>query len=434
MKILVWFRQDFRLTDNPALAAAARAGEVIPVFIWSPKEEGRWCPGYQSQVWLHHTLKAFPLSLVIRQGPTLPTLQELIQQTGAEALYFNRCYEPKGIERDLKVINALSIAVKTFNASLLVEPWEISTKEEKPYQVFTPFWKTALKHAPFKPGGKSSFRMPDQLPASDLLDLPDEPLDWEVGERAAQRRLTHFIQEAANRYQVDRDRPDLDGVSQLSPYLHFGEIGPRQVWARVHEYPTFARQLFWREFAYHLLFHFPSTPDEPLRSQFALFPWAEDAHMLQAWKKGKTGYPIVDAGMRQLLQTGWMHNRVRMIVASFLTKDLLVPWQKGAKWFWERLVDADLANNTLGWQWTAGCGADAAPYFRIFNPVSQGKKFDPEGNYVLRFVPELASVPSQFIHAPWEWSEKVSDYPGPIVDHQWARTRALNAYEEVKKT
>lgn len=427
-------RQDFRLSDNPALAAAARAGEVIPVFIWSPKEEGKWRPGHQSQVWLRHTLDAFAAPIVMRQGAALPVLQELIQQTGAEALYFNRCYEPKVIERDLQVIEALSIEVKTFNASLLVEPWEICTKEEKPYQVFTPFWKTALKHAPFNPGGKTSFSSPGRMPASDSLDLPDEPLSWEVGERAAQKKLDHFLKTAIKSYAVNRDRPDLEGVSQLSAYLHFGEIGPRQVWARVQNYPAFSRQLFWREFAYHLLFHFPSTPDEPLRTQFACFPWAEDAEKLRAWKRGKTGYPIVDAGMRQLKQTGWMHNRVRMIVASFLTKDLLIPWQEGAKWFWENLVDADLANNTLGWQWTAGCGADAAPYFRIFNPVSQGKKFDPEGDYVRQFVPELASLPPQSIHTPWDLPEKVPGYPDPIIDHQWARTRALNAYEKVKKT
>lgn len=427
MKKLVWFRRDFRLTDNPALAAAAEAGEVVPVFIWSPQEEGKWKPGARSRAWLRSTLEKFKFPLVLRAGPALVVLKELVKETKADALYFNRCYETELIRRDLKVKENLGIEVKTFNASLLVEPWEIPKK-----QVFTAFWKTALKHAPFDPGGRVKFSLPKKLPSSEVLDLPEESLGWEVGEEAAKKRLRYFIKTAIADYPNLRDRPDLDAVSRLSPYLHFGEIGPRQIWAVTKAYPEFARQLFWREFAHHLLFYFPHTPNDPLREKYARFPWIEDTKALKAWKAGKTGYPIVDAGMRQLATEGWMHNRVRMIAASFLTKDLLIPWQEGAQWFWEMLVDADLANNTLGWQWTAGCGADAAPYFRIFNPVTQSKKFDPNGDYIRHFVPELAHVPAKWIHAPWEAPEKIEGYPPPIVEHKWARERALKAFEKVK--
>lgn len=433
MKILVWFRHDLRLTDNAALLEAAEIGEVIPVFIWSPEEEGKWKPGHQSQVWLRKSLQAFPIPIVYRHGSALPVLKELIRETGAEAVYFNRRYEPAIIKRDLELIDRLDIQVKTFNASLLIEPWEVCTKGEKPFQVFTSFWKTASKHAPFSPLGRAKPCLPKKLPRSDHLDLPNEPLSWEVGEKAASQRLNQFIKTAIQDYSTLRDRPDQEGVSRLSPYLHFGEIGPREIWTKTREFPVFSRQLFWREFAYHLLFHFPHTAEEPLRENFTRFPWAEDAKNLKKWKEGKTGFPLVDAGMRQLLETGWMHNRVRMVAASFLTKDLLIPWQEGAKWFWERLVDADLANNTLGWQWTAGCGADAAPYFRIFNPVTQAEKFDPEGNYIRTFIPELRNVPTKWIYAPWESPEKIPGYPMPILDHHAARERALKAFEKVKR-
>ncbi len=432
MKKLVWFRRDFRLTDNPALTAAAGAGEIIPVFIWSPKEEGSWQPGSRSCAWLRQTLEVFEWPLVIRQGAALPVLKELVKESGADGLYFNRCYEPALLKRDQKIIDSLGIEVKTFNASLLVEPWEVETKQGKPYQVFTPFWKSALKHGPFIPKGKAKPTFPKRLPRSEKLDLPDEPLCWEIGEKGAHKQLRHFLKSGLANYDTLRDRPDMDGVSCLSPYLHFGEIGPRQIWAEAKKNLSFIRQLFWREFAHHLIYHFPMIPDHPLRANFAEFPWLEGGKELKAWKEGRTGYPIVDAGMRQLLKEGWMHNRVRLIVASFLTKDLLIPWQEGAKWFWEKLVDADLANNTLGWQWTAGCGADAAPFFRIFNPVTQSKKFDPDGAYIRKFVPELAHLPTKWIHAPWEIGEKISGYPQPIIEHNFARMRALKAFEKVK--
>lgn len=458
-RTLVWFRYDLRLEDNPALAEASTRGEVIPVFIWSPFEEREWMPGHNSRIWLRHSLEALQASfqaqksrLILRTGSSLKELLALVKETQADALFWNRRYEPASIERDQKVREAFQnvCEVKTFNASLLVEPGEVMTRDGKPFQVFTPFWKTALKLAPFDPlAKKPSLQSPSKWPHSldlDQLALPYEKLpSWEVGEAAAHRLLKTFVQKKLSDYATRRDYPFLDGVSNLSPHLHFGEISPRQVWKGVSEQEggaSFVRQLFWREFAYHLLVYFPQTPLEALRPAFNQFPWIDSPTSLQAWQKGLTGYPFVDAGMRQLIQTGTMHNRVRLVVASFLTKDLLIPWQEGARWFWEWLVDADLANNTLGWQWTAGCGADAAPYFRIFNPVSQGMKFDPEGLYIKRYVPELSRLSSEWIHAPWMASDAVlkeagvelgKTYPNPIIDHVFARERALKAFEKIKK-
>lgn len=456
---LVWLRQDLRLEDNPALAEAAMRGEVIPIFIWAPEEEGEWEPGYKSRVWLRRSLQSIDQSLrskksklILRAGSSLNELLKLVKETQADALFWNRRYEPASIERDLHVQAALEkvCEVKTFNASLLVEPWEVLTRQGKPFQVFTAFWKTALKSAPFAAVAKEpSLRPPKQLPPSlslDQLSLPEDQLEgWEIGEAAAQRQLSHFVKERLSDYDAKRDYPELEGVSNLSPYLHFGEISPRQIWEAVSSMKgdeTFLRQLFWREFAYYLLVHFPATPGHALRPAFNHFPWINSSKALNAWKAGLTGYPFVDAGMRQLLKTGSMHNRVRMVVASFLTKDLLIPWQEGAKWFWETLVDADLANNTLGWQWTAGCGADAAPFFRIFNPVLQGEKFDPEGDYIKRYVPELSKLSSKWIQKPWEAPDLVlkeagielgKTYPKPLIDHAFARERALQAYENIKK-
>jgi deoxyribodipyrimidine photo-lyase len=358
------------------------------------------------------------------------------------------------------------VTAQSFNAALLFEPHTIQNKSGRPFQVFTPFWKHCLAlpvEDPVKlPRGEFSApaRWPTSLNLAALGLLPTVKWDaglaaaWQPGEAAAVHRLKKFTSGAIDQYADERNRPDLAGTSSLSPYLHFGEIGPRQIWAAVRArskdsgvFPTsrgeqvFLSEVGWREFAHHLLYHFPHTPEEPLRSDFTAFPWRSDAPQLQAWQRGRTGYPIVDAGLRQLWATGWMHNRVRMIVASFLVKHLRISWRDGAAWFWDTLLDADLASNTLGWQWTAGCGADAAPYFRIFNPILQGVKFDPEGSYVRRWVPELSRVPTEFLHEPWAAPSAVLaiagvklgvDYPQPIVNHGEARVAALAALQAMR--
>lgn len=464
---VVWFRSDLRLEDNPALhAAAAAGGAVLPVFIWAPEEEGDWPPGAASKWWLHHSLQLFETALrragaplVIRRGPTVRALLQLCRETGATEVCYNRRYEPAARVRDAAVERELAtsgIAVRTFNSALLHEPWEIRTKAGGPFQVFTPFWRTCLNAAEpahplaaperLSPPG----RAPGALPLEGLRLLPQPDwagglrAQWTPGEDGARALLQRFLQDASVNYDEDRNRPDREGTSRLSPHLHFGEIGPRQLW---HAYKRrfqeaswrqsqFLAEIGWREFAYHLLHHFPETIRQPLRPEFKAFPWRTDPELLEGWKRGLTGCPIVDAGMRQLWTTGWMHNRVRMIVASFLVKNLMIPWQEGAAWFWDTLVDADLANNTLGWQWTAGCGADAAPFFRIFNPVLQGEKFDPEGAYVRRWVPELAGLSNRFIHKPHlapAGHRSGTTYPEPVVSLVASRERALQAYDRMRR-
>jgi deoxyribodipyrimidine photo-lyase len=465
-----------RLADNPALQAACRhGGPVVPVFVWAPEEEGAWPPGSASRWWLHQSLArlakdfcAAGTELLIRQGSSLTELQAVAKETGADAVFWNRRYEPACIARDRKVEEALRAAglrAESFNAALLYEPWTIQNKAGHPFQVFTPFWRTCLASAePAKPlPAPGKLAAPPRQPASvppAALKLQPKP-DWAAGLRAAwhpgsagaQAELRRFLRDGLLTYADGRNRPDLLGTSRLSPHLHFGEISPRQVWHAVERLAEsqsvppnewrkwqFLTELGWREFAHHLLFHFPHTPEQPLRPAFARFPWRKNPAWLRAWQRGQTGYPLVDAGMRELWSTGWMHNRVRMVVASFLVKNLLVPWQEGARWFWDTLVDADLANNTLGWQWTAGCGADAAPFFRIFNPVSQGEKFDPQGNYVRRWIPELARLPDAWIHQPWQAPpatltaarvELGRTYPRPLVSHLVSREVALEAYRGI---
>ena len=471
---IVWFRQDLRLQDNPALSAAvARGVPVVPVYILDDTGEGRWPMGAASRWWLHHSLAALDAALrergsrlVLARGDSGAVLRELIATTGADAVFWNRRYEPAAIARDKELKAGLGVEAMSFNASLLFEPHTVKNKAGAPFQVFTPFWKHCLTLKADEPirlrAGDilSPAKWPRSVALDELALRPAIRWDtgfataWTPGEAGAQARLKKFIASAMTGYADQRNRPDVDGTSALSPHLHFGEVGPRQIWAAVQASakgsgvfpPSRGAQVFlsevgWREFAHHLLFHFPHTPEAPLRTEFAAFPWTRDARQLRAWQRGRTGYPIVDAGMRQLWTTGWMHNRVRMIVASFLVKHLRISWQAGAAWFWDTLVDADLAGNTLGWQWTAGCGADAAPYFRIFNPLLQGAKFDPDGAYVRRWVPELAGLPAELIHCPWEAPLEVlagarvvlgRDYPQPMVDHGEARKAALRALQELR--
>lgn len=462
----MWFREDLRLADNLALEAAAfKNTPIIPIYIREIPEEGERDLGRASQWWLHHSLVSLEmelaeagLKLVIRQGCPLENLRVLIKESGAQALFWTRRYEPWAIKKDTHIKKVLSdegVEVKSFKGQLLYEPWEITSEKGAPFKVFTPFWKKCQKLPvpSFSLQPSSLVAFPGDLDSwqvSDLELLPkikwDEGItkSWRPGSIGAKAHLENFIQEGLVNYQKDRDIPSIvSGVSRLSPHLHFGEISPRQIWEAVKNHPErepFLRQLGWREFAYHLLYHFPTTVHEPLRKEFSAFPWKTDAEKLERWQKGQTGYPFVDAGMRELWLTGWMHNRVRMVVGSFLVKDLMIAWQEGEKWFWDTLVDADLANNCLGWQWVAGCGADAAPFFRIFNPITQGLKFDPEGLYVRRFVPELKNLPDEWIHTPWlapsEVLEKAGivlgkSYPFPIVNHDEVRKAALHAYQEM---
>ncbi|MEO3430641.1 deoxyribodipyrimidine photo-lyase [Pelagibius sp. CAU 1746] len=473
---LVWFRQDLRLADNPALAAAAERGApILPLFILDEEAAGAWPPGGAARWWLHHSLAALSedlkrlgAPLCLRRGKAAEVLPKLVKETGAGAVFWNRCYEPFAVERDkaLKAdLGAAGVEARSFNGNLLVEPWELKTGQGEPYKVFTPFWKALLA------AGAPAAALPRPKTLESLADVRSDALNdwgllpvkpdwagglketWTPGEKGAAGRLRGFLDDAAADYPAGRDRPDLPGTSRLSPHLHWGEISPCQVWqatrhavdaGRLNDGAAmaFLRQLGWRDFSHNLLFHWPDFPERPWREAFSAFPWLDDDAAFRAWCRGRTGYPIVDAGLRELWATGWMHNRVRMIAASFLIKDLLIPWQRGEAWFWDTLVDADLANNAAGWQWVAGCGADAAPYFRIFNPVTQGEKFDPKGTYIRRWVPEISGLPDNLLHKPWEASKEElkkagialgETYPQPLVDHKAARARALAGYEEVKK-
>jgi deoxyribodipyrimidine photo-lyase len=459
-RTLLWFRQDLRLADNPALHAAMARGAVIPVFLWTPQEEGEWPPGAASRWWLHHSLRALAADIAARGGTllvrthaqrgALELLQELLRETGASGVCWNRRYEPAAIERDGRIKTTLreqGLWVESFNGALLEEPWEVKNQAGRPFQVFTPYWRRALQviahasplRAPTRwPNGDAPSPAAAGDPAAiDALELlPRIRWDtgmaatWQPGEAAAQQRLKRFLAGPVDNYSNDRNLPGMEGTSRLSPHLHFGEISPRQVWhasaraAERAERPDsyrewqFLTEIGWREFAHHLLYHYPHTPTQPLRQEFAHFPWEDDAAALTAWQRGKTGIPMVDAGMRQLWHEGWMHNRVRMIAGSFLVKNLQISWLEGARWFWDTLVDASLASNTLGWQWVAGCGADAAPFFRVFNPDTQREKFDPQDSYVRRWIAEPLDS---------------SRYPPPIVNLKTSRITALAAYESMRK-
>ncbi len=474
--IIVWFRQDLRLADHGALTAAVASGApVLPVYVRDDAAHGVWAPGGASRWWLHHSLAALGADLaqrgaklVLRRGDTANVLAELAAAVGARQVHVTRGYEPASVRLEIAVKERLArdgVTVKRFGGGLLVEPDAIRTKAGDPFRVYTPFWR-ALCHdfaPPRALAAPARIEAPSRGPRGDKLAdwtlLPTRPDwargmrdSWQPGEAGAQGRLDAFLARGLGRYAELRNRPDMAGTSRLSPHLHFGEISPAACWraavmardagaASDPHVETFLKELAWREFSYHLLFHWPTLPEQPFRPEFARFPWIEDTALLRAWQHGRTGYPIVDAGMRELWTTGWMHNRVRMIVASFLVKDLRIPWQQGEAWFWDTLVDADLASNAASWQWVAGSGADAAPYFRIFNPVTQGARFDPDGDYVRRWVPELAHLPAPVIHAPWEADGVTlaaagvklgAGYPLPVADHAAARAAALAAFAALK--
>ncbi len=468
--VVVWFRQDLRLRDNPALLAAHETGRpILPVYILDDETSGEWKMGGASRWWLHESLKALNESLekklCLQAGSAQKVLKSLIKDCGAQAVYWNRCYEPWRIERDKEIeesLNDQGIEVHTFNGALLFEPHQTLKDDGTPYRVFTPFYKNGCL------GKGNEPRQPQKAPKDlslaehkgvalkDLELLPTIPWHeklaqyWEPGEAGAQARLGVFLKKGLKGYKDGRNYPARENVSRLSPHLHFGEISPNDAWyAAKHKMSaegwrkdgdSFLSELGWREFSNNLLFHFPHLPRKNLQEKFNAFPWRKSQKDLKRWQKGQTGYPIVDAGMRELWETGYMHNRVRMIVGSFLVKNLMLHWHQGEEWFWDTLVDADLANNSASWQWIAGCGADAAPYFRIFNPVTQGEKFDTDGEYVRSFVPELAKMPLKYLHNPWEAPEKVlaeakvklgEDYPLPIVNLGHSRERALAAFSKL---
>tara|TARA_R110002051_G_scaffold175795_7_gene245969 strand:- start:15795 stop:17159 length:1365 start_codon:yes stop_codon:yes gene_type:complete len=449
-----------RIADNPALAAALKHDAPVHAVYVLETDRGLRPLGGAAKVWLHESLAALNgalaergVRLSYREGESRTVLPEIVRETGAERVYWNRRYDPAGRSHDAALKSALKSdgrAVESFNGSLLIEPWDIATKQGTPYGVFTPFWK-ALKDKPTpEPIGRIEKHAAIAAPALDL-DAPPFWADgivqrWAIGEKAAKTVLADFLDDLLADYPTDRDLPRKRATSEMSPHLRFGEIGPRQIWFAVRHLidskpsmasagEKFLSEVAWREFSYHLLYHRDDIASHSMQERFDEIEWRADAKALHAWQKGQTGIPIVDAGMRQLWQTGWMHNRVRMLTASLLTKNLLIDWRTGENWFWDTLVDADPANNPASWQWVAGSGADAAPYFRIFNPVTQGEKFDPGGDYVREWVPELKGMPDKWVHKPWLADAATLDkaglklgvtYPEPIVDLKSSRERALD--------
>lgn len=466
MSSILWFRQDLRLEDNRALNAAAERGPIIPLFILDTDDRPF---GGATKWWLHHSLKALSEDLgglVVQPGKPEEVLAAMIEKTGAESVFWNRCYEPHAVSRDKRIKSSLKdrgVQTVSFPGSVIYEPWEIQTNSGGPYKVYSPFWRAIQARGFPSPVSKSDFTLADLSGLGKSIDdlglLPSNPnwakgweAYWQPGEKGASGRLVEFLDAGIDGYGELRNRPDLENVSRLSPHIHFGEISPRQLCAisshTADQHPALAKdinkfqsEIAWRDFANHLLFHFPDMPEKNWKPTFDAYPWRDDPDGLEAWKQGLTGYPMVDAGMRELWHTGYMHNRVRMLVASFLVKHLRVHWREGEAWFWDTLVDADLANNVASWQWVTGSGADAAPYFRIFSPISQGPKFDPSADYVRKWCPELRNLPNSAIHAPFEADAEVlakagvklgDTYPFPIVDHKEARAAALAGYEAVK--
>ncbi len=467
--VIMWFRQDLRIADNPALNHAAESGKpVLPVFVYDDQSPDVRPYGAAQDWWLYHSLQSLSqhldimkLNLILRRGPGEDVIRNLVEEVDADAICWNRRYGKgeQAIDASLKAwANETTIEARSFGGMLLHEPTMARTQSGNPYKVYTPFWKNFVANDPVR----KPLPAPDGMTMaggnieSDVLEdwdlLPTKPDwaggiadEWTPGEAGAEKCLEQFLSKNLQDYNMMRDQPGPDRTSKMSPHLRFGEVSPYQLWHACYDQrhtagpkarEVWAKELVWREFSYHLLHHWPDLNEANFQEKFDGFPWKTDKEALKAWQKGQTGYPIVDAGMRQLWKTGWMHNRVRMIVASFLVKHLLIDWREGEKWFWDTLVDGDPASNPAQWQWVAGSGADAAPYFRIFNPMLQGEKFDKNGQYIREYVPELTELPDKYIHTPWEAPEEIledagvtlgDNYPHPIVNHQEARKRALAA-------
>lgn len=467
---IMWFRQDLRVNDNPALNAACDMGKILPIYIFDDTTPDSRVPGGASKWWLHHSLtslnKRLNGHLKFYKGDPKKLIPQIMKEVDAKAIFWNRCYEPWQINRDKEIKKQVidnGLEAHSSNGSLLWEPMKVLKKDDTPYRVFTPYYRNGCLNVeqpryPKAPPARITYAdtqcEDDGLDALNLMPEIEwygtiEKM-WKPGEDGAADNLSDFIEHAARHYRDGRDIPSMKGTSRLSPHLHFGEMSPNQVWYAIKDkfgstedksIDTYLSELGWREFSYYLLYHFPTLPNKNFNDKFDNFPWRKDAESLRAWQTGNTGIPIVDAGMRELWQTGYMHNRVRMIVGSFLVKNLLLSWHEGERWFWDTLLDADLASNSAGWQWVAGSGADAAPYFRIFNPVLQGEKFDKKGKYVRKYCPELKDIPDKYIHKPWEIPGVISkdanfelgkNYPKPIVDLKASRQRALDAFQEIK--
>ncbi len=474
MSALVWFRQDLRISDNPALVNALKdSDKVAAIYILDEKTKGVRALGGASKWWLHYALddlsrslkEHYNIELQVYEGEAQKILEKLVKENNISAIYWNRLYEPYHIDRDKKIKAALDCEVNSYNANLLNEPWDVKNGAGSYYKVFTSYYKYCLANKPVRDAIKvpkkqaAGFKLTTKSLKLDELELkPTKPNwaktfyeYWDVSEKAAQDHIYDFLENKAVDYKEDRDFPIGEYTSKLSPYLHLGQISPVQIVSVCNHFEAtdpktrngthkFVSEIYWREFSYHLLYHFP-IHEKNFNVKFDKFPWEKNAKGLKAWQKGMTGYPIVDAGLRELWHTGWMHNRVRMIVGSFLTKDLILHWKEGEEWFWDTLLDADLANNCASWQWVAGSGADASPYFRIFNPITQGEKFDAKGEYVRKWCPELKNLPDEYVHKPWEAPEMIlkaagiklgKDYPMPLVDHKKAREDALRAYSRTK--
>ncbi len=473
MKTIMWFRQDLRLADNPALIEAVNSGEIIPVYILDDHNSGSQKMGAASRLWLHHSLESLGKSLngnlKFFKGPADKILPELILQTNADKIVWNRCYEPWRMTRDISIkqhIKELGVEVKSFAGSLLWEPHQIQKSDGTHYRVFTPFYRRGCLAAtpPRKPlAAPTDIKYSQQIIKSKNCTLPELELlpmhkwsrsilnEWKIGEQDAAQTLTEFLENGISSYKTGRNIPSQKSVSRLSPRLHFGELSPNQVWYASQDViepgdsnlDSFLSELGWREFAHHLNVHHQTLANENLNPKFNSFAWKMTPDSLKAWQTGMTGYPIVDAGMRELYQTGYMHNRLRMIVGSFLVKNLLQHWHHGRDWFHDCLVDADLCVNSASWQWIAGCGADAAPYFRIFNPITQGEKFDADGAYTRKWVPELAELPKKYLYCPWQAPTEIleesgvqlgNSYPMPIVDLKASREMALEAFSKLPKS